>query len=158
QTLLSNNNNKYFHCFWPKCQFKVKNKKYLKNHQMKHSNIQFKCDFNGCNKSFTTNANLLFHKSCVHLSEKPFKCNEINCGKSFGLKSNLIQHKRNSNSFKCNEENCNKSFPYKRSLMAHKSLHLGLKPFKCGVNDCNKSYVTKNVLNRHKSCVHLKKK
>src|ERR1700689_725906 len=36
----------YFHCFWPKCQYKTSYKSQLHKHQSTHSSQkQFKCDF-----------------------------------------------------------------------------------------------------------------
>src|ERR1700743_4004980 len=43
----------YFHCFWPKCQYKTTNVGHLSNHQLMHTNVKkYKCDFNNCNKIF----------------------------------------------------------------------------------------------------------
>ena len=41
----------YFHCFWPKCQFKTSHESKLTKHLLIHSNTKpFKCDFDNCNK------------------------------------------------------------------------------------------------------------
>src|SRR5260370_23543800 len=39
-------NNKYFNCFWPKCEYKTKRLNHLNRHKQKHLNENcFKCDF-----------------------------------------------------------------------------------------------------------------
>src|SRR5260370_5917090 len=49
-------NDKYFNCFWPKCEFKAKCLSALNKHKAKHTNEKcFKCDFNNCNKMFKFN-------------------------------------------------------------------------------------------------------
>ncbi|CAG2177093.1 unnamed protein product [Oppiella nova] len=71
----------YFHCFWPKCQYKTSFKQNLTEHQLIHSNTKkFKCDFLNCNKS-------------VHTGETPFVCDFNDCGKRFTQKSHLQRHK-----------------------------------------------------------------
>src|SRR5882757_4420631 len=46
-------NDKYFKCFWPKCEYKAKHFWELNRHKLKHSNEKcFKCDFTNCNKIY----------------------------------------------------------------------------------------------------------
>src|SRR6185437_16953954 len=41
----------YFHCFWPKCQFKTRYEGQLTTHKLIHSSVkQYKCDFHNCDK------------------------------------------------------------------------------------------------------------
>ncbi|CAG2112110.1 unnamed protein product [Medioppia subpectinata] len=119
-----NNNNKYFHCFWPKCEYKSKNKNSLPSHQLIHSNVrQFKCDFNNCNKSYKWKTQLSKHKNIVHLNYR-FVCGFNDCNKWFTDKSYLVHHKsyvhlnkKQYKPFKCNEEKCGKSFAIKSNLI-----------------------------------------
>ena len=70
--MLSNHNtintlNTYYRCFWPKCLYKTSIKTNLISHQLIHSSIkQFKCDFNNCNKVYTSKCALFSHKTSVH--------------------------------------------------------------------------------------------
>ncbi|CAG2170271.1 unnamed protein product [Oppiella nova] len=106
----------YFHCFWPKCQFKTSRRNHFNRH-------------NECRKQFTTKRHLLQHKSAVHLNEKRLKCNEDNCGKCFAQNSYLIAHKRTQKPFVCHFTDCDKlSFAFKY-MNNHKRRHFGGKPF-----------------------------
>src|ERR1700733_8562904 len=58
----------YFHCFWPKCQYKTSTRSYLIEHQLIHLDVkQFKCDFNNCNKVYKLKSQLIEHKNRVHI-------------------------------------------------------------------------------------------
>ena len=51
-------NDKYFKCFWPKCEYKTKYLSQLNEHKVKHSIEKcFKCDFNNCNKIYKWKTN-----------------------------------------------------------------------------------------------------
>ncbi|CAG2103063.1 unnamed protein product [Medioppia subpectinata] len=123
----------YFHCFWPKCQYKTTKKRNLTLHQLSHSEIrQFKCDFNKCNKSYKQKIDLVRHHNSIHLNMR-FICDFNECNKKFAYKSDLFRHKScvhlNKKKFKCNEENCVKKFKQLSHLLRHKRIHSGEKPF-----------------------------
>ena len=51
----------------------------------------FKCDFPGCDKSFSVMGSLTIHKR-VHSGIRPFKCPYPGCARSFSESSNLHKH------------------------------------------------------------------
>ncbi|CAG2168478.1 unnamed protein product [Oppiella nova] len=150
----------YFHCFWPKCQYKTSYKFDLYKHQLIHTNSKrFKCDFNNCNKVYKTHSDLNQHKQRVHLNVR-YVCDWSECGKQFTTKSYLLRHKTtvhlNEKKFKCNEENCGKSFATKQRLIRHKRIHSGEKSFVCHFNDCGKSYTQMAI--QSECCVRAMRK
>ncbi|CAG2104551.1 unnamed protein product, partial [Medioppia subpectinata] len=154
-----NNNNKYFHCFWPNCHFNTKYKFSLSEHQLTHSEGKlFKCNYNNCDKSYKRFAHLYDHKNSVHLNKR-IKCDVKDCNKTFTKKHHLNQHKScvhlKQKAFKCDEENCGKSFGVKSHLIEHKRIHLSEKPLKCDFNGCNKCFTLKKHLTKHRNSDHL---
>ena len=59
-----------------------------------HLNIRYKCDYNECNKLFSTKFYLNQHTKFMHLNRLKFKCDFESCGKCFVRNSDLLRHKR----------------------------------------------------------------
>ena len=53
----------------------------------------FKCDWDGCGRSFSRNGALIDHRR-LHTGEKPFKCDWDGCGRAFSRNDHLKQHGR----------------------------------------------------------------
>jgi len=83
------------------------------------ANTIYKCEFPGCNKTFTRPYNLSSHAR-THTSERPFLCPYPTCDKAFAR-----QHDRNR----------------------HAKLHSGIKPHVC--QNCGKAFARTDALNRH---------
>ncbi|CAG2169398.1 unnamed protein product [Oppiella nova] len=89
---------------------------------------KYRCDYNGCGKTFTCPHALVIHRRS-HTGEKPFKCDGDggNCAASFSSKNGLTSHKLNVHSnrrtFTCDADNCGKSFKSNARLRAHRGVH-----------------------------------
>ncbi|CAG2117634.1 unnamed protein product [Medioppia subpectinata] len=85
-----------------------------------------KCDYKGCDKTFTALEMLRRHQS-THSTDKRFKCTVNGCG------------------YSC---------PTKCLFDAHMYRHRGITPFKCTHGGCGKGFTRKYHLQRHSVKVH----
>ncbi|KAG5668701.1 hypothetical protein PVAND_016630 [Polypedilum vanderplanki] len=136
----------------------------LKRHiRTNHSDDKFiyKCDFEGCNKSFTEAQNLKDHKN-YHLGIKPYICEF--CSKGFERIKSLRRHKvrhTDPQRYKC--EICHECFVTRTSLnnhvqRQHHDIGNDTKPFACDFEGCNSTFKYKNYLQHHIRDVHIKKR
>ena len=66
----------------------------LIDHRRLHTGEKpFKCDWNGCGRSFSRNGTLIDHRR-LHTGEKPFKCDWNGCGRAFSRNDYLKKHGR----------------------------------------------------------------
>lgn len=103
------------------------------NHKM-----LIECTFDGCNKTFTCQANLKDHIN-THLGLKPFTC-EI-CQKSYSCRRYLEAH---ALPLKC--DGCGLSFTRKYNLKRHQLKRCTV-CYKCA--ECSKEYTKKGCYDQH---------
>ncbi|CAL8351515.1 unnamed protein product [Boreogadus saida] len=66
----------------------------LHQHQAVHADMRvvLKCPRAGCQRSFTTEFNLMSHIKSFHEELRPFACTHEGCGKTFAMKGSLTRH------------------------------------------------------------------
>jgi zinc finger protein 143/76 len=130
----------------------------------------FKCDFDGCNKSFTTSYS---HKSHIrtHTNERPYICSMDACNKGFKTSGDLQKHRRThtglklmlllyllTNSlfillghrpFSCTVQGCNKAFTTSNILKTHLRVHTGERPYECPHLNCGKTFSSSTNYRNH---------
>lgn len=109
---------------------------------------RFRCDVEGCNRTYSTQGNLKTHKK-KHNGELTFVCNQDQCGKAFLTSYSLKIHLRihtQERPYECTVSGCSRAFSTKYRLRAHQRLHTG-ETFNCGV--CIKVFTTFSDLKKH---------
>ncbi|CAJ2638780.1 unnamed protein product [Trifolium pratense] len=75
-------------------QLKKNMKRHLRTHETSTSLEPFKCEFKGCDRTFSTKSNLYTHQKAVHFQVKPFVCGFPNCGMRFAYKHVRDNHEK----------------------------------------------------------------
>ncbi|XP_016379814.1 zinc finger protein 692-like [Sinocyclocheilus rhinocerous] len=112
------------------------------------SKVILPCEFEGCDKIFSSLQYLNHHVKYQHLQQKTFICSHPTCSKSFDFKKHLKEHEKlhsNQRDYIC--EFCAQAFRTSSNLIIHCRIHTGEKPLQCEV--CGFTCRQKASLNWH---------
>jgi hypothetical protein len=111
---------------------------------------RYKCDIDGCNKTFQKFGGLKNHKIAFHENLRQYKCSQ--CKSTFNLKSTLDKHVQDIHEkkkrYKCYQDGCNYTSFYKNNVVSHMdSVHKTEDRFSCSI--CNYKTNLKRLLSNH---------
>ncbi|CAG2169561.1 unnamed protein product [Oppiella nova] len=120
-----------------------------------HTDKTFACDYDGCEKRFTTLYRMRQHYKIIHNTAKALKCHFPGCRYIFRTKPELEKHfarHYSEKAFSCDIKGCGKAFTTALALRVHLRLHNSEPTYKlqCDWPGCD--FLTKgtNALNAHK--------
>ena len=130
--------------------------RYLKLHVGRvHARLQvgtlFRCEWEGCGKSFSSKNAVKVHKATVHEKIKAYACER--CGKNFGHKHLVVRHRRTHDKTKVvPEERMIKSYSLVDRLVGTDLEEQ--RPFICPVLPCTQRFIREFDLKRHLDAFH----
>ncbi|XP_042585080.1 zinc finger protein 692-like isoform X2 [Cyprinus carpio] len=104
----------------------------LKNIRKSTSRVILTCEFEGCDKIFSSLQYLNHHVKYQHLQQKSFICSHPTCSESFNIKKRPKEHvKLHSNQREYICEFCARAFRTSSNLIIHRRIHTREKPLQC---------------------------
>lgn len=108
------------------------------------------CQWDGCNKSFSSAQELNDHLEAVHLTrgKSEYQCLWHDCHRTFPQRQKLIRHLKVHSKYKPYKcKTCKRCFSSEETLVQHTRTHSGEKPYKCHI--CNKKFAISSSLKIH---------
>uniref|UniRef100_A0A7N8WPP9 GLI family zinc finger 2a n=1 Tax=Mastacembelus armatus TaxID=205130 RepID=A0A7N8WPP9_9TELE len=124
------------------------------------------CHWEGCNKEFDTQDQLVHHinNDHIHGEKKEFVCRWEECSreqKPFKAQYMLVVHMRRHTGekpHKCTFEGCSKAYSRLENLKTHLRSHTGEKPYVCEHEGCNKAFSNASDRAKHQNRTHSNEK
>jgi KRAB domain-containing zinc finger protein len=134
------------------CDRKFESQLKFEYHVKSHNSVKrYKCDHEGCDKSFMQHHHLENHKT-THNGQSKFLC--FICGKEFkqdcNLKTHLKIHESDKNiktNFRCSYQDCGRSFQTNSSFRDHNQTHEKFSDSQCP--ECDRKFAQKSSLRAH---------
>ncbi|VDD88959.1 unnamed protein product [Enterobius vermicularis] len=118
------------------------------------------CEWEGCDRNFSTQKALVEHVSTAHIqASKIFCCKWRGCDREEAFKAQymLVVHVRRHTGEKpnvCTFAGCDKSYSRLENLKTHLRTHTGERPYKCEFADCGKAFSNASDRAKHQNRTH----
>ncbi|XP_054161639.1 zinc finger protein 62-like [Oppia nitens] len=137
-----------------KCQVCGKQFKSIKaqthHYSLHHQQMDYTCDYDGCNETFTIKHLYLKHRKS-HVKDnnnpRPHACEWPGCDRRFKSNAEMTYHMNTHSGdivYRCEWPECNKSFIIKSSYDMHMARHQGKNTYRCSWPECD--YSTQNTV------------
>jgi uncharacterized Zn-finger protein len=139
------------------CERRFAHKAFLERHRTAHTFAKpIACNFEGCDKMFSRNGQMLMHNRTVHGNVRKYRC--AHCDNTFTNSESLTRHRRmhtGERPYACTE--CEMRFTQKGNLQVHfRAKHTLERPYACDVDACEKKFARNDHMLNHKREVHEK--
>lgn len=125
-----------------------------------------KCDWEHCDRLFSSKEKLRNHIRCRHTNERPFQC--ADCDKAFTSPKHLKDHRLlhtglypffgnpfvticllDERPYACDWDGCDLRFRRRHHLVAHKRVHTKERPYDCQYPGCEMKFTKSHHVKRH---------
>jgi hypothetical protein len=122
----SNDDPRPFHCTYPGCGHKATKRRYLLEHERKHSGERpYKCTWPGCTYAASGQGHISRHIR-THTGDRPYPCTEPGCGYFASQSGHLRTHMRTHTGerpYKCSCDGCDYAAGRPGHLARHMKVH-----------------------------------
>ena len=143
-------------CDWPGCEYRATKKSNLTDHMKIHTNTntkeQYKCPFDGCDKTFKWKQSFINHKQSIHIRSQEYSCECPGCEYKTYNRKMMLNHKlfhTDDKPIECDWPGCEFNSFNRQTMLNHRIVHSDDKPFACHWPGCQYRTKMKHSLKLH---------
>ncbi|CAG2161750.1 unnamed protein product [Oppiella nova] len=129
----------------------------LQHHNWVHSDVNYPCEWPGCEDKFKRKSLLNTHMSSKHMGDMRYRCQIPGCQFKSCHSKSFARHKlihSGEKPYPCQVDGCTARFRQSHQLKSHQMTHTGETPISCRVSECDQRFKTKRVMLSHLQKFH----